>query len=354
MPPQPTIAPSDLANTSTEAIVTWLDDALNPAFPPLDGTLEAEQQAAAAYARLAKAENTRRAYRAAVRAWCAWCDRHDRPALPASGPDVAAFLAGERGRGASPQTLKIRRAAIRFLHRAAGCAVPTDDACVAETLAGIARDAARRGEATRKKKAATLPVLRRLLAPIPDDLRGLRDRALLLVGFAGALRRSELAAMQLSDLEPTERGLRLTLSHSKGSQTQWVIVPLPYGETELCPVRALDRWIAAAALTEGPVFRRIWVSGGAQGDGTPRRIGDTALTAQSIALIVQSRALAAGFGQRELGGHSLKRGALTTGMDLGVHPAKLKRLGRHKSFDVLGEYLELGDLFEGHPLSGAL
>ncbi len=73
-----------------------------------------------------------------------------------------------------------------------------------------------------------------------------------------------------------------------------------------------------------------------------------------MAQIVQSRAMAAGFKQRELGGHSLKRGALTTGMDAGVHPAQLKRLGRHKSFDVRGEYLEFGDLFEGHPLSGVL
>ena len=78
-------------------------------------------------ARMAKADNTRRAYRAAVRAWCAWCARHDLPPLPAAGADVAAFLAGERGRELSPETLKLRRAAIRYLHRAAGCPVPTDD-----------------------------------------------------------------------------------------------------------------------------------------------------------------------------------------------------------------------------------
>jgi hypothetical protein len=84
------------------------------------------------------------------------------------------------------------------------------------------------------------------------------------------------------------------------------------------------------------------------------RIGKAALTSRSVADIIQARAVAAGFGRRDLGGHSLKRGALTTGMDRGVHPAKLKRLGRHKSFDVLGEYLEFGDLFDGHPLTGVL
>jgi integrase len=218
-----------------------------------------------------------------------------------------------------------------------------------------------------------------------DNLRGKRDRALLLVGFAGALRRSELAAIRVDRLEKTDRGLRLTIPQTKGSQTEAVVVPLPYGQTELCPVRALSAWLAAAGIVDGPVFRRIWLpprsgapargkrrvrskqpprdevpaSGGRQGqsaDNPPPlpQIGKTALTARSIADIVQARAVAAGFGRRDLAGHSLKRGALTTGMERGIHPAKLKQLGRHKSFDVLGEYLEFGDLFDGHPLTGVL
>jgi hypothetical protein len=121
-------------------------------------------------------------------------------------------------------------------------------------------------------------------------------------------------------------------------------------------VRALERWLVAAGIGAGPVFRRIWLPPHPDPSLPPPlpRIGNAALTAQSVGLIVQARAVAAGFGRRELGGHSLKRGALTTGMDRGVHPAKLKRLGRHKSFDVLGEYLEFGDLFDGHPLQGVL
>jgi len=83
-------------------------------------------------------------------------------------------------------------------------------------------------------------------------------------------------------------------------------------------------------------------------------MGDEALTTRSIGRIVQARAVAAGFVAKDFGGHSLKRGALTTGMEGGAHPAQLKRLGRHKSFDMLGEYLEYGDLFEEHPLQGVL
>jgi site-specific recombinase XerC len=373
LPPPRLLLPPPIG-ADAKTVRAWFDGAVETAEPAMDGTLGAEREAAQAYQRMAKAANTRDAYRSAVRAWCDWCAKRDLPPLPARGPDVATFLAAERRHGMTPNTIDLRRAAIRYLHRAAGCPVPTDDACVSETVAGIRRDAAAKGQSPEKKVAATATILRQLLAPIPDDLRGKRDRAILLVGFAGALRRSELASIRLERLEKTDRGLRLTIPQTKGSQAEAVIVPLPYGQTELCPVRALTAWLAAAGITDGPVFRRIWLPAGgkqrsrgeipADGghfgqsveDATPAlpQIGEAALTPRSIADIVQARAVAAGFGRRDLAGHSLKRGALTTGMDRGIHPAKLKRLGRHKSFDVLGEYLEFGDLFDGHPLSGVL
>lgn len=330
----------------------WFDILAAAEKPQSDGSLAAAHESARAYRSRAKADNTRAAYRSAVRAWCTWCEQHGVPPLPASASEVAAFLAAGRDRGQAGNTLKLRAAAIRFLHRAAGLPSPTDTAEVSETMAGIRRDAPN----PQKKRAATLAVLRELLAPIPDDVRGLRDRALLLVGFAGALRRSELAAILLGDLERTDQGYELTLKRSKGSQTEAVLVPLPYGKTELCPVRALARWLDTAAITAGPVFRRIWLPPQAASDAPPPlpAIGTEPLTPRSIARIVQARAAAAGFAGREFGGHSLKRGALSAGMAAGAHAAQLKRLGRHKSFDVLGEYLEFGDLFEGHPLSGVL
>jgi len=353
LPPTP---PSIPGGGRAGAVVTWFEAIVEAEPPPPNGTLDAERAAAVAFQRMAKAENTRKAYRAAVRAWCTWCATRNLPALPACGLDVAAFLAAERQRGLTPNSIDLRRAALRYLHRAAGCPVPTDDACVAETVAGIRRDATRKGQPPTKKAAATADLLRQILAPIPTDLRGLRDRALILVGFAGALRRSELAAIRVEQLEETARGLRLTLPQTKGSQTEAVTVPLPYGQTELCPVRALVAWQDAAGITAGPVFRRLWVPRHGRPDEAPPlpRVGSQPMTARSVAEIVKARAAAAGFGARNFGGHSLKRGALTTGMEHGEHPARLKRLGRHKSFNVLGEYLEFGDLFEGHPLKHVL
>ena len=178
---------------SPQTVRLWFDAAAEAIKPDADGSLASAKESTRAYRSRAKADNTRSAYRSAVRAWCAWCAwcaTHGLIPLPASPLDVAAFLAQERDRGLAANTLDLRRAAIRFLHRAAGCPSPTEDAHVAETLAGIRRDAPN----PTKKRAATLTVLRELLAPIPVDasapggLAGLRDRALLLVGFAGVLR----------------------------------------------------------------------------------------------------------------------------------------------------------------------
>jgi integrase len=350
------VAPEAPVGGPPVAVSSWFDAIAAAAKADNDGSLAAAHASARVYRSRAKADNTRAAYRSAVRAWC---DSHGVAPLPGSPRDVAAFLAAGRDSGQAGNTLKLRAAAIRFLHRAAGLPSPTDTAEVSETMAGIRRDAPN----PKKKRAATLTVLREILAPIGEDFPGLRDRALLLVGFAGALRRSELAGILLSDLERTDQGYELTLKRTKGAQTESVLVPLPYGRTELCPVRALARWLEAAAIAEGPVFRRIWLPPAAVGaptdgpaGGPPPRpaIGTEPLTPRSIARIVQARAAAAGFAGHEFGGHSLKRGALSTGMQAGAHAAQLKRLGRHKSFDVLGEYLEFGNLFEGHPLRDVL
>jgi len=273
--------PSDGAGPA--AVAAWFDSVAAADQPENDGTLAAARLSAQAWSRRAKADNTRAAYRWAVRAWCSWCDRHRLSPLPASGADIAAFLAAEHDRGLTPNSLDLRRAAIRYLHHAAGRASPTDDALVGETLAGIRRAAANPA----KKRAATLAVLREFLAPIPDDLPGRRDRALILVGFAGALRRSELAAVRFHDLQRTDQGFELTLPRSKGSQTAAVTVPLPYGRTELCPVRALTSWLTAAGITDGAVFRRIWVPPAVPEAPPPLpRLGNQPLNPRSIARIV--------------------------------------------------------------------
>lgn len=228
-----------------------------------------------------------------------------------------------------------------------------------ETFAGLDRLAKQAGQGPKPKLAAKIAVLREIVAPIEDDLRGRRDRALLLLGFAGAFRRSELARIEVADLEESEHGLRIALPFSKGDrESKGIQVGVPYGTSALCPVRALKRWCDAAGITQGPVFRRIWTTPRPQNpppNWTPTYVvGWNAIDPRTVARIVQARGAAAGFDAAALGGHSLKRGAMNTAKDRRVHPAELKQLGRHRSYATLAAYIEEGDLFEDNALNGVL
>ena len=162
------------------------------------------------------------------------------------------------------------------------------------------------------------------------------------------MRRSELASNRVERLEKTDRGLCPTIPQTKGSQTDSIGVPLPDGQTELCPVRALTAWLAAAGITDGPVFQRIWLPGrvaraepaasgqpgvelpvdarhwGQASEDAPLPCPRLAKRRSSLHRRHRPGARRRGrFGRRDLPGHSLKRGALITGMNRGIHPAKL-------------------------------
>ncbi len=158
---------------------------------------------------------TRRAYRGDIRAFEAWCRERGVPAIPAAPEAVASFLAHEAQRGLAVSSISRRAAAIRLFHRAAGHATPTESEIVRSTLRGIRRTL---GVAPKQKKPLTGELLISLLEHIPDSLRGKRDRALLLLGFAGAFRRSTLAMIEVEDLEEVADGLRVQVRRSKTDQ----------------------------------------------------------------------------------------------------------------------------------------
>ena len=153
---------------SATVVKTWFDGLATATPPEQDGSLEAARASAKANQSRAKVDNTLAAYQFAVRKWCAWCAKRGLPALPGTSRDVAAFISDVSEGILAASTLWLRVAAIRDLHRTAGLPSPTATAEVSETMSGIVS----RGAAPRKKRAATLAVLRELLEPIPDDLRG--------------------------------------------------------------------------------------------------------------------------------------------------------------------------------------
>ena len=252
----------------------------------MPAAFERELQRAERYAASALAPSTRKAHEADWRVFAQWCATHGLPAIPAAPSTVGAFLAAEAGRGFRPVTIGKRAAAIAAAHRAQNHPNPCDSAAVAAVMAGIRREHGVRP--LRQAKPLETEPLSRLLEPIDTDtLAGLRDRALLLLGFAAALRRSELVALDVDDLTfDAARGLLVMVARSKVDQEQQgAVVAIPYAQAQTrCAVRALRRYLDGAGLHRGPVFRQM-----RRGDNlTDHRLSD-----QSVALIIKRRAQAA-------------------------------------------------------------
>src|SRR6201984_2880398 len=181
--------------------------------PP--AALAADFAAAVDLAKAEKAQSTRKAYGTDFRLFKAWCEAKGVSSLPASPETVAAFLAAETGNGTKPSTLARRVAAIRYAHKLAHLDTPTDSEAVKATLRGIRRTV---GTAKARKAPAVADKVRAMVALAPESLAGLRDRALLLLGFAGAFRRSELVAVDVADVAETKPGLLVTIRRSKTDQ----------------------------------------------------------------------------------------------------------------------------------------
>jgi site-specific recombinase XerD len=361
----PAIAAAGIASrlppgADPDAIRDWFDFETIVSLPAPAVSFAEAEAAAAEYRRAARADNTRRAYRAAVARFTDWCHQHGRAALPATPETIAAFLAAEAGSGLAVNTLRLRHAALRYLHLLAGYPPPTASPMVSATFAGIRR-AHRRP--LRKKTALVLDPLRAAVRATPNTLPGVRDRALLLVGFAAALRPSELAALTIAHLTRHEDGIALLLPWRKNDQeAHGTTVWLPVGHTDLCPVSALEAWLAAAAISDGPLFRRLWrlppprIARGVRRKSVADRyrMGTNPIDTDSIALIVKKWTGEAGLDAAAFAGHSLRRGAISSGVAQGVHIARLKQFSGHASLKSLEEYVELDELRHNHPLKDVL
>ncbi|WP_267428690.1 site-specific integrase [Methylobacterium sp. GC_Met_2] len=303
-----------------------------------------------AYQLASKADATVRAYRSDVQVFQAWCARFGFRSLPASPEAVAGFLAHEADAGRSASTIGRRLAAIRYGHKLAKAADPTDDEDVRATMKGIRR---RVGVAPTQKAAATVDILQMLLARTPDTLTGKRDRALLALGFAGAFRRSELVALDVEDLRDDPEGLRVTVRRSKVDQEgAGFVKAIPTGRY-IQPVRLVREWLDAAGIVEGPVFRPVSRSGRVRKTETVSGLTPR-LTDRSVANILQSYCTAAGLDASTFGAHSLRAGYITTAAERGADLARIMDQSGHRNADTVLGYIRRANAFKGHSGSGFL
>ena len=294
------------------------------------------------YAAEARSPRTREAYRAAFGAFVRWA-RGRR--LPVWAPEtVAAYLTHLADQGRKPATLEVVLAAISEAARVARKSSPRQAACVRAVRSGIRR---KLGTA-QDQRAPLLPgQLRAILAELPEGLLGVRDRALLLVGFAGALRRSELVALTVGDVEWVEDGARIVVRRSKTDQEgAGQAIGIPFGSApERCPVRSLRAWLEASGIAEGPIFREV---------DRHERVGTAALAGRSVARIVKRSAEAAGMDASHISGHSLRAGLATAAAKAGKTERTIMRQTRHRSERMVRRYIRDAELFVDNAAAGLL
>jgi len=287
--------------------------------------------AARTYAERSLSDSTRRGYARDLAAFRVWCRARAVTALPAEPQTLAAYLAN-LALTDRPATIGRKLAAIAVAHRDAGLESPTEHGMVKRTLAGIRRE---KGTAPHQKSALLVNDLRRMVAPLGASLLDRRDRALILLGFAAALRRSELVGLRFEDVRFEEEGLVLILRRSKTNQEgRLETIAVAYGsEPTTCPVRAVRTWLAAAGIVGGPLFVGMTRQGG---------LRDAALGDRMVAHVVKRRCKAAGINPEHVAGHSLRRGFATAAARAKKPDRMIKRHGRWKSTAMLDRYIEEG------------
>lgn len=309
--------------------------------------LQDEIARARTYADASRAASTRRAYEADWAAFAAWCADRGLAHLPADPRVVAVFLSAEAARGLAPPTVNRKLAAIGWAHRRAGLQPPQKAegaAAIVEVLAGIRRS---RTSAPGKKAAADADVTWTLLHYIKGDrLRDHRDRALIALGMAAALRRSELVALRVEDLRRVPEGMRVRIARSKTDQEGGgQVVAVPNGK-RIRPVALVDAWLKAAGIEDGFLFRRFV--------GRADRLSADPMDAAAVALVVKRRAAACGLPVGDFAAHSLRSGFLTAAAQAGASIWKMQEVSRHKSVQVLSGYVRSAELFDDHAGSGFL
>lgn len=296
-------------------------------------------QQAREYAAQARSVNTRRAYRADWDDFTRWCNLRGVSPLPATPETVALYLTA-CAEGLKPSTLQRRLASISQAHQAAGHETPTQSAAVRLVWAGIRRA---KGVAQQGKAPAVTAEVRRMVEALEtreakNPLLSVRDRALLLVGFAGAFRRSELVGLDAADAVLTGEGVTVTVRRGKTDQEGvGRKVGLPYGSRpHTCPVRALLAWKASSGIAEGPLFRGVDRHGNLQ---------NARLSDRAVALVVKRAAEAAGLDPAQYAGHSLRAGLATSAAMAGASERAIMAQTGHKSVTVARRYIRDGSLY---------
>jgi integrase len=255
----------------------------------------------------------------------------------ASPAHVAAYLAHLADSGRKAAGIGRACAGISWHHRQAGIDPgPTAHQGVKQTMRGIRRTI---GSRSQGKLPATADIIGRMMAACPDTTIGLRDAALLGIGFAAALRRSELVAIEVEDVTFVDDGLRLLIRRSKTDQSGIGAEVAILRGVRIRPVAALQTWLAHAGITTGPVFRPVKLGG---------KIGDEAMTGNAVARVLKRHCRRLGIDPTNYSAHSLRAGLITSSAEANANIFRIQLVSRHRSLESLQGYVRSTDIFKEH------
>src|SRR5210317_1974468 len=292
-----------------------------------------------------KANNTLRAYKSDFKDFGLFCAQNGFKSIPSEPKIVSLYLTHLSNKDVKMSTLKRRLVSIGVIHKLKGHYLDTKHPSIIENIMGIKR---RKGSSQKAKKPLLINSLKKIINVIDEqkneEIKKLRDRSIILIGFSGGFRRNEIVSLNYDDLEFVSEGLKINLRKSKTDQFgEGTLKALPYfNNSKYCPVHSLQKWIEITKITSGPLFRRFTKGS---------NLSENRLTDQTVALLIKEYLGLAGIESKNYSGHSLRSGFATSAAEAGVEERTIMTMTGHKSTEIVRRYIKDANLFKNNALN---
>ena len=292
-----------------------------------------------------KARNTVRAYKSDFSDFGLFCAQNGFKSLPSEPKVVSLYLTHLSTKDAKMSTLKRRLVSIGLIHKLKGHYLDTKHPAIIENIMGIKR---RKGSFQKAKKPLLIHSLKKIINVIDqqkkEEIKKLRDRSIILIGFSGGFRRNEIVSLDYDDLDFVPEGLKLSIRRSKTDQFgEGFTKALPYFDSsQYCPVVSLKKLLDLSKIRSGPVFRRF---------SKGSKLSENRLTDQTVALLIKEYLNLAGIDSENFSGHSLRSGFATSAAESGVEERNIMAMTGHKSTEMVRRYIKEANLFKNNALN---
>ena len=292
-----------------------------------------------------KANNTIRAYKSDFNDFGLFCAQNGFKSLPSEPKIVSLYLTHLSSKNVKMSTLKRRLVSIGVIHKLKGHYLDTKHPSIIENIMGIKR---RKGSIQKGKKPLLINSLKLLINVIDEssneEIKKLRDRSIILIGFSGGFRRNEIVSLDYDDLDFVNEGVKINLKRSKTDQFgEGSVKGLPYFDnSQYCPVITLKKWIEASNIDSGPLFRRFTKGS---------KLTESRLTDQTVALLIKKYLKLEGLDSKNYSGHSLRSGFATSAAESGAEERSIMAMTGHKSTEMVRRYIKEANLFKNNALN---